>query len=496
GEGAALCGENFRIFVNYEKSLEASPLFRTILVKPMKRNEIIKSLRPYRSYLQSVGLAAGAGEIAELSNLLYMAGATRVVSAGMMMGGYAGEPHDGVYALSRYVRRVSLENGRFPATITDLKEMRPMSASPYPDGTPVTRKADLPELRAENEGYLLLKSGGSSGKAVYAPHTYKDSEMTYVTAGRAMLTAGIKPGDVCMNLFYSGSLYGGFISMYEGLKYIDAIQLPMASSMDFKYVADEIISNGVTVIMGMPTYLLRLFNEQAKALKAYGGLRLVLYGGEHMDPVQIEFIKSEFGVGDVRSMIYGCNELGSIGYVCEYCKGSEHHLFSSKYMEILKLDSDEPVEGAETGRIVLTNLDKENIDINRFEIGDLGRFVTEPCACGRLAPKFELQGRFGDIFKFATNYVNYSKIKSILAEHLNYAGNLQIVLEYKEKDTMKICVDKGTDTEKFLDALSAHSPEISESLGDKTGAVLISQQDEFIMSSAGGKVRSVVDLRV
>ncbi|MCL1941223.1 MAG: hypothetical protein FWG09_04705, partial [Synergistaceae bacterium] len=49
GDGAALCGENFRIFVNYEKSLEASPLFRTILVKPMKRSEIIKSLRPYRS---------------------------------------------------------------------------------------------------------------------------------------------------------------------------------------------------------------------------------------------------------------------------------------------------------------------------------------------------------------------------------------------------------------------------------------------------------------
>ncbi len=496
GDGIALCSKDFRVFVNYEENLEASPLFRTILVKPIKRNEIIKVLRPYRSYLQTVGLAAATGEIVELSNLFYRAGATRIVSTGMMMGGYVGEPHDGVYALSHYVRRISLENNRLPVTITDLNEMRPMNAKPFPAKTPIMRKTDFPKHPVENEGYLLLKSGGSSGKAIYAPHTYSDGEMTYVTAGRAMFAAGIKPDDICMNLFYSGSLYGGFISMYEGLKYIDAIQLPMAANMDFKFVAEEIVSNKVTAIIGMSTYLLRLFNEQADTLRAYGGIRLVMYSGEHFDPIQIEYIKKEFGVENVKSLIYGCNEIGSIGYVCEFCKGSQHHLFSSKYMEILKMDCDEPVEGSQTGRIVLTNLDKENIDINRFEIGDLGRFVTEPCECGRTAPKFELQGRFGDIFKFATNYINYAKIRSILSKHLNYAGNLQIVLEYRERDTMKICVDSEIDTEIFLNVLSSHSPEIGETLTDKAGEVLISPQNEFIMSSAGGKVRNVVDLRV
>jgi phenylacetate-coenzyme A ligase PaaK-like adenylate-forming protein len=167
------------------------------------------------------------------------------------------------------------------------------------------------------------------------------------------------------------------------------------------------------------------------------------------------------------------------------------------YMEILKTDSDEPVSGSETGRIILTPFDKENIDINRYEIGDLGRFITEPCPCGRTALKFELLGRWGDIFKFATNYVNYNRIKSILADG-GYAGNLQIVLEYtknEEKDSMKIRVDKGADTGGMMNALTEGYPEINECFMDKTGIVTLEKTDSFIMSSAGGKVRNVVDLR-
>ena len=496
GDGAVFACDEFRVFVNFDASLETSPLYRTVLVKPIKRSEIIGTLRPYRSYLQSAGLAALSGEINEISGLLYKSGVTRVTSAGKMAYGYTGEPHDGVFALMQYVRRVSLENENLPLSIMDLNEMRTAELKPYADETPVLRKADFTGTRpVQNEGYLLLKSGGSSGQSVYAPHTYTDAETTYATAGRAMFAAGIKPDDIVMNLFYSGSLYGGFISMYEGLKYIDAIQLPMTASMDFDFVTQEITANKVNVAIGMPSYLLRLFTEQEAALKAYGGIEKILYGGEHIDEKQINRYKEEFGVKSVKSLVYGCNELGSIGYVCEHCEGSEHHLFGSMYMEILRMDSDEAVSGNETGRIVLTPFNTEDTEIRRYEIGDLGRFITEPCACGRTAPKFELLGRFGDTFKFATNYVNYNEIQSVLSERLDYAGRLQIVLEYKEKDTMKICVELNANAEDFMDALKNYSPEIKEAISDNIGSVMVVPTDQFAMSSAGGKVRKVVDLR-
>ena len=252
--------------------------------------------------------------------------------------------------------------------------------------------------------------------------------------------------------------------------------------------------------MGMPTYLLRLFREQKDTLLKYGGIKTVLYGGEHFDPAQIEYLKNTFGIKRVGSLAYGCNEIGSMGYACEYCEGSIHHVVASKYLEILKLDCDEPVEDGEIGRLVWTPVDQENISIQRYEIGDLGRFIKEPCRCGRAAPRFELLGRFGDIFKFATNYVNYKKIKQVFTEKLNYTGWLQILLDYNEISCMTVCVenDLSLSEAEALELLRQSYPEIEECLTDKTGDVKIVKQDreKFILSSGGKKVRSVIDSRI
>jgi len=284
------------------------------------------------------------------------------------------------------------------------------------------------------------------------------------------------------------------------LKKADVVQLPMTAEMDMEYVAHEIIANKVNVLMGMPTYLLKLFREQKESLAGYGGIETILYGGEHFDPAQIAYLKDTFGIKRVGSLAYGCNEIGSMGYACEYCEGSIHHVVSTKYLEILKMDSDEPVEDGEVGRLVWTPRDQENIDIKRYEIGDLGRFLKEPCKCGRVAPRFELLGRFGDIFKFATNYINYKKIKSVFCEDMGYTGWVQIVLNYADTSVMDIFVEQDFqyDEQQALKILSGKYPEIAEILTDNTGRISVIRQarDLFELSSGGGKVRSVIDRRM
>lgn len=501
GDAKLLEGRDCRIFVKFDNELCASPLYRTLIVKPIRKTEIISALRPFRSYLQSVGLSCSGEELASLSKLLLAGGVNRITEPGLMMSGYTGEPHDGVYAMTRYLKRVSLINSGLPKGSMSLREMECLTKAPFEEGTPILKKDDFPVKREiENTGYLLLKSGGSSGNAKYAPHTYEDAQVTYEETGRFIIAAGVDPKkDVCMNLFYSGGLYGGFISIYEALKAADVVQLPMTAEMDMKHVVDEIIANKVNVVMGMPTYLLRLFREQEEALKAYGGIETILYGGEHFDPAQVAYLKETFCIKRVGSLAYGCNEIGSMGYACECCEGSVHHVVASKYLEILKLDRDEPVEDGEIGRLVWTPVDQENIGIQRYEIGDLGRFVKEPCPCGRTAPRFELLGRFGDIFKFATNYVNFKNIKQIFTEKMNYTGWLQVILSYNGISTMTICTeqDLAFTAEDALEILEQNYPEIHECITDKTGTVTVIKQekDAFILSSGGGKVRSVVDQR-
>ena len=501
GEGKLFEGNGCRIFVQYDHELCASPLYRTLIMKAIKREDLIQALRPFRSYLQSVGLGCGREEIMPLGKLMMAGGVNRITEPGLMMAGYTGEPHDGGYALTRYLKRVSLIQNDLPAGSMSLSEMSIPEKAPFDAGTPVLKKDDFPTKReVEEQGYLLLKSGGSSGEAKYAPHSYEDAQVTYDEGARFLIAAGVDPQkDVCMNLFYSGDLYGGFISIYEALKEADVIQLPMAAEMDMAFVAKEITENHVNVLLGMPTYLLRLFREQKEVLAAYGGVKMLLYGGEHFDPAQIEYLKKTFHIERIGSLAYGCNEIGSMGYACPYCEGGIHHVVATKYLEILKLDSDEPVEEGETGRLVWTPVDQENTGIKRYEIGDLGRFVKEPCKCGRMAPRFELLGRFGDIFKFATNYVNYQNIKSIFGDKMDYTGWLQVLLDYETVSVMTICVEQDFtyEEEKALTVLRENYPEIEECLRDKTGLVRIVRQEReaFVLSTGGGKVRSVVDRR-
>lgn len=98
---------DYGIMIDYKPELKASPLFRNIWVMPIRRKNLLAMLRLHKGHLQTVGLSCNSDELDELSNIFYAAGVTRVASCGHMSVNYSGEPHDGVFALQRYVKRVN-----------------------------------------------------------------------------------------------------------------------------------------------------------------------------------------------------------------------------------------------------------------------------------------------------------------------------------------------------------------------------------------------------
>jgi hypothetical protein len=104
---------SWHVLAETDAALRASPLHRTVLVKPLPREAIKTTLRPMRHYLQTVGVAAADvadpnGSVSALVTTLIAAGADRVTPLGSMHDSYPGEPHDGEYALRRYSRRVTV----------------------------------------------------------------------------------------------------------------------------------------------------------------------------------------------------------------------------------------------------------------------------------------------------------------------------------------------------------------------------------------------------
>ena len=68
-----------------------------------------------------------------------------------------------------------------------------------------------------------------------------------------------------------------------------------------------------------------------------------------------------------------------MGYQCLHSGGTVHHLHTRlQTLEIVELERDAPVQGDTVGRLLFTPLARSAPRIERYEIGDMGRWVPGP----------------------------------------------------------------------------------------------------------------------
>ncbi|MEU9106082.1 acyl-CoA reductase [Streptomyces xanthophaeus] len=496
---------SWRVMADTRSPLTASPLHRSVWVKPLPRKRLVATLRPMRRYLQTAGLAGSPTDIAELSRTALAAGVTRVTPVGAMLDSYAGEPHDGVYALQRYSRRVAVQADpvRF-ATTACLDDLARPVVLPQPAG-PLQGKEDVQEPgrqlgRADAE--LFFRSGGSTGAPALSVFSYDDYDTQMHAAARGLLAAGYDPvGDRTANLFYCGGMYGSFISFFSVLERLGGVQLPLAAGPDHRATAQALIEHGADTLFGMPSYLWQLLHAEADALRAYGGLRKVFYGGEHFTPEQQRTLKDRFGIETVRSITYGSTDLGPLGYQCTESSGGVHHLHADLHtMEIVDVAEDRPVAPGETGRLVFTTHARRGQHLGRYLIGDLGREVPGRCPCGRHAPRFELKGRTGDVMRVATYFLNHRRFLALAEEQGGHRGELQVRLEAteaRERLTVRVERSAATDPARLREVLLGGYPELRSAVEEGLLDLVVEAVDGASLdrSPTSGKLLAVVDAR-
>ncbi|MGW5476194.1 acyl-CoA reductase [Streptomyces sp. NPDC004008] len=497
---------SWRVLADTRPALDASPLHRSVRVKPLPRHAVTATLRPMRRYLQTMAIGGGRADVAELSRAAFAAGVTRVTPVGSMLEGYEGEPHDGVYALQRYSRRVSVRASdaafRTVACLDDLVAAPVLPTAP--DG-PLLGKEDaqraLTSLAPEH-AQLYFRSGGSTGAPALSVFTCEDYDNQMRAAADGLLAAGFDPArDRAANLFYCGGMYGSFISFFSILERLNATQIPMAAGPDHAVVAEALVAHRADTLFGMPSYLWQLFHAEADRLRAYGGIRTVFYGGEHFTAEQRRVLTEEFGVEVIRSAAYGSTDLGPLGYQCAQSGGSVHHVLTDLHtLEILDPHTDRPVPPGEPGRLVFTSRARAGQRLDRYEIGDLGRAIGGACPCGSHVPRLELLGRYGDVVRVGTYFFNYRRILGAAQERLGYHGEMQLLVapgSGRELLTVRLDEDYACDPAAARDALAAEVAELAsaESEGLLAFAVETVRRETFERTATSGKLRTVVDLR-
>ncbi|WP_372651777.1 acyl-CoA reductase [Halobacteriovorax sp.] len=492
-----IVGKNhqWRIYIEDDSSFKPSPLNRTIWIKPIRSDEISSTFKQHRDYLQTVGVSIDPSRVDVISSLLN-SGVTRVRDLGRMQESYSGEPHDGEYALRRFVKKVSVDleflkdNFRLDERIEKKQNID--------KSLKVMSKEDFQNLDIDKSfNHLFFRSGGSSGKPAISPFSYNSYHVQMSAAAEGLLAAGLNPKtDRCANLFFGGGLYGGFISFFTILEIMEAIQFPLAAYEDKEFVAKTIVEHKVDTILGMPSYIMDLFSEQASILKN-SSVKKIFFGGEHFPNAQRETLKNEFNIESIMSASYGSVDAGPLGFQCPHCVGSEHHLNESiQQLEILDLERDEAVTDGEVGRLVFTSKARDTISINRYDLGDLGRIISGDCECGRKNLKFELLGRYGDIFRAGGTFYNYTKIQRILSENFSYEDIVQITISNTDgKDHIDMRLkNKEIDNDYFISLYKdLHEGLVLEKT--VTFSSRSSDSDEFVHSNNSGKTLRVIDKR-
>lgn len=503
---------NWRIFIDKKSGLRASPLYRTIWLKPIMRKKIIETLRPLRMYLQTVGLQCHTNSLFEISQRLLQSGVTRITEVGQMTSGYLGEPHDGVYALQRYSRRVSIATREVPDGLSFLEDLAPpdlknqyylKAENDFLAAKPIMTSLDVANNQKKiqpSDVQVYFKTGGSSGEPKLSIFTYDDYEMQMKFAAQGLFAAGLEPNkDRCINLFFAGGLYGGFLSFFSILEQLKAVQLPMAADPNFTNVGEWIVKQNINVLLGMPTYLMRLFEENESLFLKYGKIDKVFFGGEHLSDANRKELREKFKVKVIRSATYGSNETGPMGYQCQHCEGSVHHVHDQlQHLEIINLKSDVPANIGEVGRLLWTSKIRSGQSISRYEIGDLGRWVKEDCPCGRTSPRFELLGRYGDVFKVGTVFLNYKKFENILNEFPQFTGTFQIVITKNNELRLNFTNPENLEEKSILDFCLSHYPDLDLVVNQDRMLdfkVQKSQRQELQYVKSSGKLRSVIDQR-
>lgn len=123
---------------------------------------------------------------------------------------------------------------------------------------------------------------------------------------------------------------------------------------------------------------------------------------------------------------YGSCEIRWIACQCPECKGLH---VNAEHVNIEFVDdNNKPVPKGEYGRTLLTNLEDEVFPLIRYENNDRGRWLTEPCACGRTLPCIDsVKGREVESFVLPSGKViNGEYLTTIFDSKPDVATNFRV----------------------------------------------------------------------
>lgn len=460
------------IIIQRSRDLADSPLYRTVYLNLVDDWQELFSgnLGQMRYYLSTVGLVGGT-QVQQVAEAFVRTGMPRVVAPGLMSSGRDPQaPHDGRMMVPQLVRLVSSEGlswQRFglenlpqteknPMLLARLNELLLTARSapfyrehhghvPFPltsldqlAQVPVLEKQDLFDCSVDEnlnmatgpaEGCYVFASGGTTSRPKYLLYSVGEFEESRRVFGTGFRAQGINQHDVVVNYLKAGGFYTGFLAVNGGLEETGCRILSMSCNQPEEQSLEYLQMFRPNTLIAFPSGMIRLA-QAAERLGFEITFEKVFYAGEYISQPDIDYVRSIFKAQQFGSFGYAAVETGPIGYQCQHCTGTEHHVAEDWCL----------VELNEQQEVLVTVLGRTLFPVVRYNVGDLAKWVEEPCPCGRTSPKFKLLDRSAKCIVLPAGSISFQDITNVTATIPGLTSIYQAVIQDGENGQTNIAI--------------------------------------------------------
>ena len=339
------------------------------------------------------------------------------------------------------------------------------------------------------------RTGGTTGEAMNLALSAADAEDTAEVGARAQRASGLGPGDVVIHCLNYQLWMGGFTD-HTTLEATGATVVPFGVG-NTDLLVRTIRELGVTAISCTPSYpavLEQVLAEQGVVPRELG-LRLGLFGGEAaLDvPGFRSRLEQTWGFA-ARNSNYGVTDI-----MCNFAGQCEEqdalHFMAMDVLHPELIDSAAavlPWKSGSSGELVLTHVARDCQPLVRFRTGDIVTLEsTEPCACGRTAPRLRVTGRADDMVVVRGVNVFPTSVAALVTADPALSGEYRIVLRGDGPyDTLPLEIERARDVDEPWEDIRARVG--ARARADLRVTAEVSVLDFGALPRTEGKTRRVV----
>jgi len=406
--------------------------------------------------------------------------------------------------LNRVYRNVAFYHTAFDAHHVNLEKLKRIEALRE---LPFTTRDDLRESYPYDMFAVPLhdiarihSTSGTTGVPIVVGYTRNDLRNWTECTARLLVAAGIADRDV-VQIALNYSLFAGGFGFHQGVEQIGACVIPASLTTSPEKQAIIMRDFKATALISTPSHAINIIAalEQLQIHLERLHLRTGLFGGERLsDPLRHQ-LEERLHITAVDS--YGLTEIMGSGVAGECSQRNGFHINEDHFIvEVVDLQSLEPVGPGEEGELVLTTILKEGFPLIRYRTGDITRLNPEPCPCGRTFVRMAgVTGRTDDLILFQGVGFFPSQIEEILSNVKGASPHYQIILDKQgDVETLEIRVEIS-DAIPFLDEVKTLEALRVQMAGRVKTALDIDTKVTFVepksLSRLAGANRHVLDRR-